>query len=142
MMSIGLDILATGISFLRMSTAIIISTIFEFFIASTAQFSNVCWCKRFNYNPFLLLNCKFLSHVCHLLHGKCVGDLRNPLWAPIYIPLTVCYHSYKCPNDKGSTSKIIYLKVGDLNERWSNRVIKGYYKCKDEITDMFRERSP
>ena len=38
--------------------------------------------------------------------------------------------------------KIIYLRVAELNERWSNRVIKGYYKCKDQITDMFGERYP
>jgi putative transposase len=38
--------------------------------------------------------------------------------------------------------KIIYLRVAELNEKWSHRVIKGYYKCKDEIRDMFRERYP
>ncbi len=29
--------------------------------------------------------------------------------------------------------------MAKLNERWSNKVIKEYYKCKDQITDMFRE---
>ena len=38
--------------------------------------------------------------------------------------------------------KIIYLRVAELNEKWSNRVINGYYKCKDETRDMFRERYP
>ena len=38
--------------------------------------------------------------------------------------------------------KIIHLRVGELNERWYNRVIKRYCKCKDEITDMFMERYP
>ena len=30
----------------------------------------------------------------------------------------------------------------DSVQKWSHRVIKGYYKRKDEITDMFRERYP
>ncbi len=38
--------------------------------------------------------------------------------------------------------KIVYLRVAELNEKWSDRVIKGYFKCKDRITDMFRERYP
>ena len=38
--------------------------------------------------------------------------------------------------------KIVYLRVAELNEKWSNRVIKGYYKCKDQITDMFNVRYP
>ena len=38
--------------------------------------------------------------------------------------------------------KIIYLSVAELNERCSSRVINGYYKCRDEITDVFRERYP
>ena len=41
---------------------------------------------------------------------------------------------------ESAAMKIIYLRVAELNEKWSHRVIKGYYKCKDEITDMFRER--
>ena len=41
-----------------------------------------------------------------------------------------------------SSVKIIYLRVAELNERWSNRLIKGYYKCKNEITDMFMEKYP
>ena len=40
---------------------------------------------------------------------------------------------------ESAAMKIIDLRVAELNERWSNRVIKGYYKCKDEITDMFKE---
>jgi hypothetical protein len=35
--------------------------------------------------------------------------------------------------------KIIYLRVAELNEKWSHRVVKGYYKCKDQIKEMFRE---
>ncbi len=41
-----------------------------------------------------------------------------------------------------SAMKIIYLRVAELNERWSRIVIRGYYKCKGEITDMFQERYP
>ena len=40
---------------------------------------------------------------------------------------------------ESATMKIIHLRVAELNERWSNKVIKRYCKCKDEITDMFRE---
>ena len=36
--------------------------------------------------------------------------------------------------------KNVHLRMAKLNERWSNKVIKEYYKCKDQITDMFRER--
>ena len=43
---------------------------------------------------------------------------------------------------ESAAMKIIYLRVAELNEKWSNRVIKRYYKCKDQITDMFRERYP
>ena len=45
------------------------------------------------------------------------------------------------PGESAAT-KIIYLRVAELNEKWSQRVIKGYYKCKDQITDIFRERYP
>ena len=31
---------------------------------------------------------------------------------------------------ESAAMKIIYLRVAELNEKWSNRVIKGYYKCK------------
>jgi hypothetical protein len=38
--------------------------------------------------------------------------------------------------------KIIYFRVAELNEKWSHRNIKEYYKCKDEIREMLRERYP
>jgi len=31
-----------------------------------------------------------------------------------------------------SAMKIIYLRVAELNEKWSHRVLSGYFKCKDE----------
>ena len=43
---------------------------------------------------------------------------------------------------ESAAMKIIYLRVAELNEKWLHRVIKGYYKCKDEIRDMFGERYP
>ena len=43
---------------------------------------------------------------------------------------------------ESAAMKIIYLRVAELNEKSSNRVIKGYYKCKDQIMDMLGERYP
>ena len=39
-----------------------------------------------------------------------------------------------------SAMKIIYLRVAELNEKWSHRVINGYFKCKDELMEMFSKR--
>ena len=41
-----------------------------------------------------------------------------------------------------SAMKIIYLRVAELNEKWSHRVINGYFKCKDELMEMFSKRYP
>ena len=41
-----------------------------------------------------------------------------------------------------SAMKIIYLSVAELNEKWSHRVINGYFKCKDELMEMFSKRYP
>ncbi len=46
------------------------------------------------------------------------------------------------PPSETAGMKIIYLRIAELNERGSHRVIKGYYKCRDGIRDMFRERYP
>ena len=43
---------------------------------------------------------------------------------------------------ESAAMKIIYPRVAELNEKRSQRVIKGYYRCKDRIKDMFRERYP
>jgi len=43
------------------------------------------------------------------------------------------------PTDE-SAMKIIYLRVAELNEKWSHRVINGYFKCKDELMEMFSKR--
>ena len=37
---------------------------------------------------------------------------------------------------------IIYVRAAELNETGSQSVITGYYKCRDQITDMFREMYP
>ena len=52
-----------------------------------------------------LFICEFIRHVHHPFHGKCAGDLQNPIWTSPHIHLTVHYLSYKCPSDKGSTSR-------------------------------------
>jgi len=41
-----------------------------------------------------------------------------------------------------SALKIIYLRAAEMNEKWSHRVINGYFKCKDELQDMFGKRYP
>ena len=43
---------------------------------------------------------------------------------------------------ENSAMKNVYLRVAELNEKGSNRVIRGYHKCRDQITDMFKERYP
>ena len=45
-------------------------------------------------------------------------------------------------SSESAAMKIIYFRVAELNEKSSHGVIKGYYKCKDQIKDMFRERYP
>ena len=41
-----------------------------------------------------------------------------------------------------SAMKIIYLRVAEINEKWSQRSLRGFYKCMDEIREMFQERYP
>jgi len=41
-----------------------------------------------------------------------------------------------------SALKIIYLRVAELNGKWSHRVVNGYFKCRDEMMEMFRKRHP
>ena len=43
---------------------------------------------------------------------------------------------------EGSAMKIIYLRVAEIDEKWSLRTLRGYYKCQDEIREMFQERYP
>ena len=41
-----------------------------------------------------------------------------------------------------SAMKIIYLRVAEINERWSQRSMRVFYKCMDEIREMFQKRYP
>ena len=41
-----------------------------------------------------------------------------------------------------SAMKIIYLRSIEINERWSLRTLRGFYKCRDEIMEMFQKRYP
>ena len=41
-----------------------------------------------------------------------------------------------------SAMKIIYLRVAEINEAWSQRTLRGFYKCMDEIREMFQKRYP
>jgi len=41
-----------------------------------------------------------------------------------------------------SAMKIIYPRVGDINEIWSLRALREFYKCIDEIKEMCEKRYP
>ena len=41
-----------------------------------------------------------------------------------------------------SALKIVYLRVAELNEKWSHRVLNGYFKSRDELNSMFSARYP
>ena len=41
-----------------------------------------------------------------------------------------------------SAMKIIYIRSAEINEKWSLRSLRGFYKCMDEIREMFQERYP
>jgi putative transposase len=41
-----------------------------------------------------------------------------------------------------SSLKIIYLRVDEIYEAWSQRSLRGFYKCKGEIREMFQKRYP
>jgi putative transposase len=41
-----------------------------------------------------------------------------------------------------SAMKIIYLRVAEIDERWSQRMLRGFYKCIDGMKEMFQERYP
>ena len=41
-----------------------------------------------------------------------------------------------------SAMKIIYLRSAEINEAWSQRSLRGFYKCKDGIREMFQKRYP
>ena len=41
-----------------------------------------------------------------------------------------------------SAMKIIYFRVAEINERLSQRMLRGFYKCMDGIREMFQKRYP
>ncbi|BAB60637.1 TVG1548359 [Thermoplasma volcanium GSS1] len=41
-----------------------------------------------------------------------------------------------------SAMKIIYLRSTEIDEKWSQRSLRGFYKCRDEIMEMFQMRYP
>ena len=45
------------------------------------------------------------------------------------------------PSEEGDM-KIMYLRVAEINERWSQRSLMGLYRCKDEISEIFQESRP
>ncbi len=38
--------------------------------------------------------------------------------------------------------KIIYLRVAEINEAWSQRMMREFYKCLDGVREMFQKRYP
>ncbi|MCL4314734.1 MAG: transposase [Candidatus Thermoplasmatota archaeon] len=41
-----------------------------------------------------------------------------------------------------SAMNIIYLRSSEINERWSKRTMRVFYKCMDRISEMFQKRYP
>ncbi|WMT50365.1 transposase [Cuniculiplasma divulgatum] len=41
-----------------------------------------------------------------------------------------------------SDLKIIDLRVVEINERWSQRLMRGVHKCMEEIREMFQKKYP
>ena len=41
-----------------------------------------------------------------------------------------------------SPMKIIYVWAAEINDEWSQRPLRGFYKCMDEIREIFQERYP
>lgn len=41
-----------------------------------------------------------------------------------------------------SALKIIHLRVAELNEKWSCRIINEYFKSRDKVRKMFSQRYP
>jgi transposase-like protein len=39
-------------------------------------------------------------------------------------------------------NKIIYLRVVEIDERWSQRMLRGFHKYMDEIREIFKNRYP
>ena len=48
---------------------------------------------------------------------------------------------YSLPSEE-SAMKFIYLRAADINERWSQRMLRGFYKSMGGIREMFQERYP
>ena len=48
---------------------------------------------------------------------------------------------YSLPTEE-SAMKIIYPRAAEINEKWSFRALRGYYKCSEEIGTMFHDRYP
>lgn len=38
--------------------------------------------------------------------------------------------------------KVIYLRVVEINGAWSQRRLRGFDKCRDQIREMFQKRYP
>jgi transposase-like protein len=41
-----------------------------------------------------------------------------------------------------SAMKIVYPRLAEINEAWSQRSLTGISKCMDEIREMFQEKHP
>ena len=66
-----------------------------------------------------------------------------------YNPSELLLNSFMFPikiidsmSSEESAMKIIYLRAAEINDKWSMRSLRGYYKCIDEIKEMFQDRYP
>ena len=52
------------------------------------------------------------------------------------------YYPRKLSKFWGTRSKVFYYKSIEYNSKHAFRKMNGYYKCKDEIKEMFNKRYP
>jgi len=71
---------------------------------------------------------------------KCKGRSPNPLPAERSIPIEIRDTSETQVKTKAQRSK--KRGVAEINEQWSLRSLRGFYKCQDEIREMFQKRYP
>ncbi len=71
---------------------------------------------------------------------KCKGRSANPFFAEWSIPIEIRGTSEA--KVKTMTQRSKKREVAEINERWSQKTLRGFYKCMDGIREMFQKRYP